>query len=103
LEFAEDASETISSAMVDVESCNDRDLRKRGRKIQQVTGEGYEALKSLLSDHDTIPPLNSGLVKITSEKDGTTAWIFNDPEVILRFHQDGKECFCEVLFFCCKF
>ena len=36
-------------------------------------------------------PQNTGLVCVTSRKDGTTEWILDEPSVIKRFHEMGKE------------
>ena len=61
---------------------------------QEEMHHAIEAVKYILSNHceENIPPKRTGLVRITSNFDGCTSWILNTPEVIEKFHREGKAC-----------
>jgi serine/threonine protein kinase len=71
-----------------------------------LTDEHYLEIRNVIFKHenangnytDQWEPTNTGLKKIISDKDGNTAWILNDENVIKKFHEEGKKCLKHFLF-----
>jgi hypothetical protein len=75
----------------------DYDEMVRDLKAKMISS--YDLIYTLLHDklekskaHNSgWTPKLTGLARITSDKDGVTAWVLNDPEVIAKFHGEGSK------------
>jgi hypothetical protein len=71
-------------------------------RIKKAMIEDHEIIYSLLYNELEPPrdktyqnwkPKRTGLVHITSDCDKSTHWVLNHPNVIAKFHAEGKACF----------
>jgi len=66
------------------------------KHVENACQEGlqvaYDAVKGLLEVQckESIPPKHSGLTRISSDLDGSTAWIHDTPDTLNTFHTQGR-------------
>jgi hypothetical protein len=91
--------ESISEEMNNLKNNNEKILENLENKFC-LTDEHYFEIRKLIFKlevstgiyTDQWEPRNTGLKKIISNTDGTTAWILNDENEIKKFHEEGKKC-----------
>jgi hypothetical protein len=101
------ADEHVTSALNDIESslqiaqlpsATKKALNRASDDLMEATTASYTEIYNLLQKlelscnppRDNWEPILTGLTRVTSDKDGTSAWILNKKEVISEFHTHGS-------------